>query len=407
MGERKETYLRRRAVLALGAAAAATPLGCSTFGGATDTASDSAAKVGQSLSDLSEPEPTATVVESLPTEAPLPSSALPGVAATPASGQTLAYPTGIVLDGDGNLIVADRSNHRVLRLTPDGSRTVIAGTGTAGSGGDGGPAVRAEVRYPTGLAQGSDGSLYVADTSNHRIRTISPEGTIFTYVGVGGAGWSGDGDSAANSRVWFPQGLAIDAKGSLYIGDTHNQRVRRVDPDGIITTIAGTGLREFSGDGGPAVKADLNFLAGVAVDGSGGVYFADWDNHRVRRIAPDGVISTIAGTGKGGDAGDGGPATRAELRLPFGLALGGDGSLYIADTWNSRIRRIAQDGTISTVAGTGTWAASGDGGLAVEAQLGFPHGVAVGPDGNIWIADTGNHRIRKVATDGIITTVAP
>ena len=303
-------------------------------------------------------KPTATVVHALPTPtAAGPGvAALPGINAPPPTGQPLAYPTGIALAPNGSLLIADRSNHRIVRLDPDGTRTVLAGTGTAGSGGDGGPASQAELRYPTDVALGPGNTLYVADTSNHRIRRIGSDGVIHPVAGVGGAGHTGDGGPGVAARVWFPQGIAVDRNGTLYIADTHNQRLRRVTPDGSISTIAGTGLRYSGGDGGPATEAALNFPAGITVAADGTIYFADWDNNSIRRITPDGIITTIAGTGTAGFAGDGGPAHQAELRLPYGVTIGSDGAILVADSWNGRIRRIAPDTTISTAAGTGEWA---------------------------------------------------
>ena len=272
------------------------------------------------------------------------------------------------------------------------------------------------------------GSLSEADWE---ISTIAGTGEVkpyhFTFAERMGS-YSGDGGPASEAHLNYPEDVAVDGAGNLYIADTWNQRIRRVDASGIITTIAGTGefkkspfffeggIGGYSGDGGPAVEAQLNFPRAVAVDGAGNVYFADYGNHLIRRVDTRGIITTIAGTGEGtgeeryyqgGYSGDGGPAVEARLYNPFGLAVDGGGNLYIADTWNNRIRRVDPKGTITTIAGTGGRSGySGDGGPAVEAQLGGPFGLAVDAAGNLYIADRWNDRIRRVGTSGIITTIA-
>ena len=281
-------------------------------------------------------------------------------------------------------------------MDSSGTITTIAGTGEEGFSGDGGPAVSAQLSGPNGVAVDGAGNLYIADTGNHRIRRVNPSGTITTIAGIGGNGFSGDGGPAGTARLSSPSGLALDAAGNLYIADTGNHRIRRVDPSGTITTVAGTGQPGFSGDGGPAVSAQLTAPKGVSVDGSGNVYIADQEDLRIRRVDPSGTITTFAGTGEWGYSGDNGPAVQARLRRPDGVAVDGSGNLYIADTWNRRIRRVDPSGTITTLAGTGEWGFSGDKGPAVQARLRNPDGVAVDGSGNLYIADTGNHRIRIV-----------
>jgi RHS repeat-associated protein len=278
----------------------------------------------------------------------------------------------------------------------------VAGTGDYGYSGDGGPATAAGLASPRGIALGPDGSLYIADLANHRIRRVGPDGIITTVAGTGSSGYSGDGGPATAARLNYPFGIALGPDGSLYIADTYNKRIRRVGPDGIITTVAGTGVWGYSGDGGPATAAGLASPRGIALGPDGSLYIADLANDRIRRVGQDGIITTVAGKGgygyygASGYSGDGGPATAARLNYPFGIALGPDGSLYIADHYNHRIRRVGQDGIITTVAGTGSSGYSGDGGLATAAQLYFPYGIAFGPDGSLYIADHGNHRIRRV-----------
>jgi RHS repeat-associated protein len=308
--------------------------------------------------------------------------------------------SGLAVGPDGSLYIADSGNSQVRRVGPDGLLTIFAGTGTFGSGGDGGPAIKASLEHPTGLALGPDGSLYIADSSDSRVRRVGPDGTITAFAGTTRGGFSGDGGPATAAALNFPVGLAVGPDGSLYIADEGNFRVRRVGPDGLITTFAGTGVRGFSGDGGPATAASLRIhCSGLVVGRDGSVYIADSDSSRVRRVGPDGLIATFAGTGNQGFSGDGGPAATASMAIPQGLALGPDGSLYIADSVNSLVRRVGPEGIISTVAGKPFAAGfGGDGGPATAASLLVPAALALGPDGPLYIADDGNERVRKVVS---------
>jgi DNA-binding CsgD family transcriptional regulator/sugar lactone lactonase YvrE len=291
--------------------------------------------------------------------------------------------------------------------------TTVAGNGARGYSGDGGPARAAELSRPSGLAVDSSGDLFLAD--GQRVREVTPDGRIATVAGTGVHGFSGDGGSALLAEIALTPGyvgqgvataIAVDAEGNVYIADQENNRVRRVAKNGTISTVAGTGTRGFDGDGGPATAADLNTPRGLAVDTAGNLYIADTGNNLIRKVDAGGTIATIAGTGAGGFSGDGGPADAATLSAPQGLALGGDGSLYIADTGNNRIRRLLVDGTIVTVAGRGGASYSGDGGQAVRAQLNLPTSIAVDRAGDLYIADTENGRVRMVDLGGVITTVA-
>ena len=220
--------------------------------------------------------------------------------------------------------------------------------------GDGGAATAAALMNPGGVAVDAAGTLYIADTDNNRIRKVTTAGVITTVAGNGLAGAGGDGGQAVFASLHSPHGVAVDAAGNLYIADTDNNRIRKVTPAGIITTVAGTGISGHSGDGGPATAARLNYPVGVAVDAAGNLYIADTGNSRIRKVTPAGVITTLAGTGIGGYSGDGGPATAAQLKYPFGVAVDAAGNLYIADSGNNSIRKVTPAGIITTVAGNGT-----------------------------------------------------
>ncbi|MBL7550807.1 protein kinase [Frankia sp. AgB1.9] len=284
----------------------------------------------------------------------------------------------------------------------------IAGPGQAGCAGDGGPAAQAELDHPYGPAMDGFGNLYFADFDNNRVRRISPDGTITTVAGNGQAGYSGDGGPATAAMLNKPVAVAIGPGGTLYIVDTFNMRVRQVSPDGIIQTVAGSGERPWNpdDDGGPATNAALWYPSGIAVDNTGNLFIADNGNDIIRRVGVDGIITTVAGRFGYGSWGDGKPATQAMISKPFNVALDRQGRIYIADSYNQRIRRIGLDGVIETIAGTGVAGYSGDGGKATAATLREPRGVSVDAAGNVYITDTGNNRVRRIDTTGIITTVA-
>ncbi|MFD5268983.1 RICIN domain-containing protein [Streptomyces sp. NPDC058335] len=259
----------------------------------------------------------------------------------PAVAAQLNRPYGIAVDGTGTLYFSDFNNHRVRKITTDGKISTVAGTGVAGFSGDNGPAVSAQLNYPREVAVDSTGAVYIADTNNHRVRKITADGRISTVAGTGAAAFGGDDGPATAARLHTPLGVAVDSTGTLYISDHGNHRVRKITTDGKISTLAGTGVAGFAGDGGPAVAAQLKTPYAVAVDRAGGLYIADGGNHRVRKVAADGKITTVAGTGAAGFGGDGGPAASAQLYNPFGLAVDCVDALYIADHVNNRVRRIA------------------------------------------------------------------
>jgi sugar lactone lactonase YvrE len=241
------------------------------------------------------------------------------------------------------------------------------------------------------------GNVFIADTRNERIRKVTPNGIITTVAGNGGASGAGDGGPAVEAQLMEPGGVAVDAAGNLFIAETGGHRIRMVNANGIINTIAGSRTMGFAGDGGPAASSQLAFPAAVAVDGDGNLFIADSANNRVRLVTPNGLIQTIAGTGDEGSSGDGGPATAARIGDPQAITVA-DGNLFIADTNNQRIRKVTPDGIISTVAGTGVYGFSGDGGDALAAQITSPYGVAVDGVNTIFISDTFSNRVRRVVS---------
>ncbi|MCW5979952.1 MAG: hypothetical protein KIT09_17860 [Bryobacteraceae bacterium] len=268
---------------------------------------------------------------------------------------------------------------------------------------DGSPAASVLLHFPKGVAPGPDGAVYVSDTENHRVWRVAADGRVFALAGSGEPGYLNDGGAATSARLFFPIGLAADAAGNVYIADTDNHRIRRVSPDGVIQTVAGSGRQGFGGDGGPATQASLSFPWGVVLDASGNLLIADTGNHRIRRVTPGGTIATVAGAGQPGFLD--GPAAQAMLQAPRGVAVGAGETLYIADTGNNRIRQVSAAGAVTTVAGTGAFAFGGDGGAAAQAAVACPSGVWALADGSLLIADTCNQRIRSIQ-DGVIQTVA-
>jgi len=294
----------------------------------------------------------------------------------------LEGPIGVALDEMGHLYVVEEKGRRVRRITRDGFIHTVA-NGTA-------------LIDPVAVAADGLGALRIAEYQNNRIRTISFSGAIYTMAGDGEPGFSGDGLPAAGARLNRPRGLIHDREGSLYVADSLNHRIRRISPNGFISTVAGTGVRGYYGDGGFSLQAHLNAPLGVATDSFGNLYIADSGNHAIRKVSPAGVISTVAGSGVRGGSGDGGPAILASFNFPSAVAVDSAGVLYIADTFNQRIRRVTSDGAVTTIAGNGSSGFSGDGSLATEAQLRSPTGIAIDPQGNLYVADLDNNRVRKL-----------
>jgi DNA-binding beta-propeller fold protein YncE len=318
----------------------------------------------------------------------------------PAMEAMLNGPFDLAFDPAGNLYFADTFNHRIRRVDArSGIIATIAGSGAAGYGGDGGPATEAALNEPYGVVVDRAGNVYTADRKNACVRRIDAKtGVITTFAGTGAAGYSGDGGPAARAGLAEPNGLAFDpAERRLYIADVADHRVRLVGmASGVITTLAGTGAAEHSGDGGAARAAGVFGARAVKVAPDGTVYILERQGSTLRRVDPvNGVIATIAGTGARGYGGDGGPASAAVFDAPKEMALDRDGGILIVDTENHAIRRIdPASGVVTTIVG-GHQGGEGDGGPATAAGLDRPHGAVVGPDGAIYIGDTNNHRIRK------------
>ena len=318
----------------------------------------------------------------------------------PAIGAQMNQPYGVAVDAADNLYVADSYNNRIRKVS-SGVITTVAGNGSQGFSGDGSSATAAELSKPFGVAVDSAGEVYIADTFNYRVRSVS-NGVITTVAGNGTFGFSGDGGTSTNAQLSYPYGVATGSTGDAYIADNENNRIRKVS-QGVITTVAGNGLQNFGSNNVSATSTPLDLPSGVAVDSAGNFYIADYGSDSIREVS-NGIITTVAGGGFSG-LGDNGPATAAQLSSPSGVAVDRDGNLYIADTFNNRVRKVTK-GVITTVAGNGTAGLGGDGGPAINAQLNLPSSVAVDSAGNIYVADTGNSRVRVLRPRGPVPTPA-
>lgn len=314
-----------------------------------------------------------------------------------ATSAALNTPSGLCIDSNGNMYIADSGNNRIRKVATNGIITTIAGNGTAGYGGDGGAAISAELNSPAGVAIDSLGRLYISDSLNSRIRRVNTNNVISTFAGNGTAGYSGDNGAATNAELSNPFGLSLDIYGNLYLADSRNQRIREVTTGGIITTIAGDGVIPTNPGSGDVPPAELYLPSGVSVTGYPFVFVADTANERIARMTlPDGTLTEIAGTGVPGFSGDGGAATNAQLYAPDDVLATGLDSFYIADSGNHRLRQVS-NGIISTIAGNGIGGFAGDGSVATDASLYKPECICLDSNGNLFIADSYNNRIREVS----------
>jgi len=330
----------------------------------------------------------------------------------------LYLPQDMTMGPDGRLYVVDWNNHRVRRIE-DGVLRTVAGTGELGDAQDGPDSLYTQFNHPTNVEFDADGKMLIAAWHNSLVKRLDLSVSPFPVVNVAGDGsrsFGGDEGPANSAKLDLPSSVAIDSNGNIYISDQANYRIRKVEPNGTIYTVCGTGVAGYGGDGGRAEDALLNAPRGqsappasrLTIDANDRLYIADTGNHIVRRIDTDGTIDTIAGTpGQRGYSGDGGPATDARLDTPSDVAIGVDGTIYIADTMNNVVRIVRPDGTIDTLAGTGERGFAGDGGLAIEARLDRPYGVTVTADGDVYVADTHNQRIRKIETGDVFIPPTP
>ncbi len=301
---------------------------------------------------------------------------------------------GVTADSEGNLYISHRSKNRIRKVSPDGVITTVAGNGFAGYDGDNGPALEASLNFPAGLCVGPHGNLFVADRNNHRIRKITPDGIITTIAGTGKPDFGGDEGPANEAHLNFPSDVECDSQGNLYISDRSNNRIRKIDAEGNINTVAGLGMAGYGGDFGPALDALLKYPFGIHLDGKGNLYIADRGNNRIRKVTPDGMIVTFAGDGTHFFSGDYGPATQASLAYPTDVTSDEKGNIYIADRNNNRIRKVDSYGIITTVMGNGKYEYNGDNEIASETTLHLPFALTVTPDKKLIIVDRNHFRVR-------------
>ncbi|SVA69660.1 uncharacterized protein METZ01_LOCUS122514, partial [marine metagenome] len=323
----------------------------------------------------------------------------------PALKSSLNFPAGLAFD-KGNLYVADRNNHRIRKIDSKGIISTVAGTGIPECCNDNGLAVEAHLHFPSDIDVDTEGNLYISDRSNNRIRKVNPDGIITTIAGLGKPGYGGDFGPADQALLKYPFGVSHDNKGNFYIADRGNNRVRKIDQRGIITTIAGDGTHSFGGDYGPANQSSLAFPTDVIVDSLGVIYIADRNNNRVRKIDRLGVITTLMGLSQTEFNGDNEISAETTLHLPFALALNGEDRLLVVDRNHFRVREVRlQSNQVETIAGNGTFLFRGDGGPGGGATLDAPSGIAVDSKGNVLFADRLHQRIRRVGSNGILETV--
>ena len=314
----------------------------------------------------------------------------------PANKCKFNAPCELAFDPSGNLIISDAQNHVIRKINSAGIITTIVGTGIAGYNGDGIPATAAQLNCPIGIAYDDTGNLYIAEYAGSRIRKVNTSGIISTIGGNGLSGFNGDTGIAINAKLKDPYGLTVDKKGNVYFSDVLNYRIRKIDKAGKISTFAGSGVWGYSGDGGPATKAKFGQISCLAIGPSGTMYVADWDNARTRKIDTSGIVTTFAGNGTSGYSGDGGLAINAELIAPNGVNVDDSENVYIPDNFARVVRKVDRSGIITTIAGSGKKGYSGDGGLATDAEMYEPQDAIRDKSGNLFISDVSNNNIRKV-----------
>ena len=327
----------------------------------------------------------------------------------PATGAFLKYPFGIDLDQKGNLYIADRGNNRIRKVDPQGIITTVAGDGTHFFGGDYGPATQASLAYPTDVVVDGLGNLYIADRNNNRIRRVDPLGIITTVMGIGRYEYNGDNEIASETTLHLPFALTLSPDGKLIIVDRNHFRIRSMDlKSHNITTVAGNGNSWFRGDGGPGLGATLEFPSGIGVDSKGNVIFSDKMHNRLRFIDYKGFIYTLAGSDHQGNEGDGGPVSQASLYLPDALAVDQKDNIYFISPQGPSmfVRKIDAQGRITRFAGNGVLGDTGDGERAFLASFGVIKDLAVDVEGNLYLADLTNRKVRKVDTQGVVSTLA-
>jgi sugar lactone lactonase YvrE len=327
-----------------------------------------------------------------------------------ATGGSLYYPEGIATNNNGTAYVSNTNDNVVASIVGSVDTTIAGSYEASGETGDGGPATSATLSSPGGLAVDAQGEIFIADTEDNVVREITTNGNIKLIAGNGTEGYSGNGGPAILAELDSPQAVAVDASGDVFIADTYNNVIREVTPNGQISTFAGNGTAGYSGDNGPATSAELCAPSGVAVDSLGNVYIADSCNNVIRRVSTTGIITTVAGDyaldqsdgGLGGFSGNGGPAISAQLNSPQGVALDQAGDLFIADTFNNSIREVTPDGTISSLVNTTAAKGNTNASTAAASTLSGPYAVAVdNSTGDVYIADTSNNKVKVVSGLGV------
>jgi len=322
------------------------------------------------------------------------------IRAIPTSGVTLDNPFAVAVDRSGNIYIADTLNNVVREVNAAGEVSTVAGNGKAKYSGDHGPATSASLNHPGGIAVDEVGNLYINDENNFAVRKVNTNHVISTIAGTGKSGYSGDGGPATKAQIAGALGVAVDRAGNVYLADTGNCVIRKVNTKGIISTVVGNGAAAYFGDGGPAMLASLRYPTDVALDAAGNLYIADYFNGRVRKVSTYQFISTVAGNGEQAYSGDNMPATAASLHGPVRVALDSAGNLYVETDGDGRIRQVNSHQIINTIAGNGTYGDSGDGGPATLASLKAPYGMAIDKRDTLYVADTGNSRVRAVTALG-------